>query len=63
MKKRKSPCIDQCDFSGSKGWCLGCGRTRKECEKWKSMTPYKINILEKELSKRIQQIKQANKKD
>lgn len=57
MKKRKSPCIDQCDFSGTKGWCLGCARTRKECEKWKSMTPYNINILEKDLIKRMIQIK------
>ncbi|PNQ54130.1 DUF1289 domain-containing protein, partial [Vibrio agarivorans] len=28
MKKQKSPCIDLCNFSSTKGWCLGCGRTR-----------------------------------
>ncbi|MFI3276185.1 DUF1289 domain-containing protein, partial [Vibrio sp.] len=39
MKKQKSPCIEMCDFSNSKGWCLGCGRTREECKAWKSMKP------------------------
>ena len=57
MKKRKSPCIDQCDLSATKGWCLGCGRTRKECQKWKTMTPYNVNILQKDLAKRMIQIK------
>ncbi|NOH31449.1 DUF1289 domain-containing protein [Vibrio mediterranei] len=53
MKKQKSPCIDLCDFSNSKGWCLGCGRTREECKKWKTMKPYVTKILEKELRKRL----------
>ena len=53
MKRRKSPCIDICDFSGVNGWCLGCGRNRLECQKWKKMKPYEINILEKELKKRL----------
>jgi predicted Fe-S protein YdhL (DUF1289 family) len=57
MKKRKSPCIDQCDFSGIKGWCLGCGRTKKECQNWKAMSPYNVNILQKDLTKRMIQIK------
>jgi len=37
MKKNKSPCIDICEFSGPNGWCLGCGRTRDECDRWKKM--------------------------
>ncbi|WP_039983683.1 DUF1289 domain-containing protein [Vibrio sagamiensis] len=53
MKKQKSPCIDLCNFSSTKGWCLGCGRTRAECKKWKAMKPYDINILQKELKKRL----------
>ncbi|MFA0176433.1 DUF1289 domain-containing protein [Vibrio lentus] len=57
MKKQKSPCIDMCDFSNSKGWCLGCGRTREECKDWKSMKPYAINTLKKELIKRKSQMK------
>ncbi|WP_435249189.1 DUF1289 domain-containing protein [Vibrio sp. nBUS_14] len=57
MKKQKSPCIDMCDFSNSKGWCLGCGRTREECKAWKSMKPYAINTLKKELIKRKSQMK------
>ncbi|MDP5253092.1 MULTISPECIES: DUF1289 domain-containing protein [unclassified Vibrio] len=59
MKKQKSPCIDLCDFSGPKGWCTGCGRTRKECQKWKNMKPYAANQIRNELPKRLAQIKQS----
>ncbi|QPJ62517.1 MAG: DUF1289 domain-containing protein [Candidatus Nitronauta litoralis] len=64
MKRQKSPCIDVCEFSGPKGWCLGCGRTRPECRKWKEMKPYDRNILQKKLKKRMFQIgaKQIEKK-
>lgn len=58
MKRNQSPCIDVCEFSGPKGWCLGCGRTREECNEWKSMKPYAKNILVKELKKRMVKIKQ-----
>ena len=56
MKRSKSPCIDICDFSGNKGWCLGCGRTREECNKWKSMKPYARHAIEKQLKKRLNQL-------
>ena len=56
LKRRKSPCIDICEFSGPNGWCLGCGRTRHECQRWKKMKPYEANILEKELKKRMSQL-------
>jgi len=52
-KKQKSPCIDVCKFSGPKGWCLGCGRTRGECQKWKNLKPYDKKNLEKSLRKRM----------
>ena len=58
MKKKKSPCIDICEFSGPKGWCIGCGRTRDECQKWKTLKPYALTILCKELDRRMAQIKQ-----
>ena len=35
MKHNKSPCIDICQFTGKNSWCIGCGRTRDECKKWK----------------------------
>jgi len=63
MKKHQSPCIDICEFSGTKGWCLGCGRTRQECQKWKSMTPYARKALQKQLQKRISKIKRATNAD
>ncbi|MEE1675201.1 DUF1289 domain-containing protein [Agarivorans aestuarii] len=61
MKKQKSPCIDVCNFSGPKGWCLGCGRTRKECQTWKTMKPYDANKLQKSLEKRMVKIKSGLK--
>ena len=53
MKRKKSPCIDVCKFTGPKGWCLGCGRTEHECNQWKTMKPYARNALEKELQRRM----------
>ena len=57
MKRRKTPCIDICEFTGPKGWCIGCGRTRPECDKWYSMKPYDRNILLQQLKKRMTKIK------
>ena len=62
MKSAKSPCIDICDFSGPKGWCLGCGRTRSECDNWKKMKPYDIKILQHQLKKRMLEITRKVKK-
>ncbi|MBD5769587.1 DUF1289 domain-containing protein [Marinomonas colpomeniae] len=59
MKKQKSPCIDLCNFSGPNSWCLGCARTRPECSQWKKMKPYDRNRIEKELQKRMNQIKKT----
>ena len=63
MKRNNSPCIDVCKFSGKNNWCLGCGRTREECKKWKSMKPYAKSILFKELKRRMSQIKNETVKD
>ncbi len=61
MKRSKSPCIGVCEFSHQNHWCLGCGRTRKECQQWKAMKPYARNIFLKELHKRMVQIKKKTK--
>ncbi len=53
MKQAKTPCIKICVFAGPKGWCVGCGRTQKECEQWKSMKPYDRKTIEKSLKKRL----------
>ena len=57
MKRQQSPCIDVCEFTGPKGWCLGCGRTWQECQDWKKMKPYKRKIMEKEIKRRMSQMK------
>ena len=57
MKQSKSPCIDACDFSGPKAWCLGCGRTRPECQAWKNLKPYDRNALLNELKRRMAKMK------
>ena len=51
-EKPKSPCIDVCEFSRPKGWCVGCGRTREETVGWKKMKPYEVNVISKELKRR-----------
>ena len=56
MKRHDSPCIDVCEFSGPKGWCVGCGRTRQECNEWKRMKPYTRQALLKQLKKRLTRI-------
>ena len=55
-KRHRSPCIDVCQFSGPKGWCIGCARTREECQDWKAMKPFVRKALEKELKKRMSRI-------
>ncbi len=60
MKRQKSPCIDICEFSGPKGWCIGCGRTRDECRKLKTLKPYAVKSLRKELIKRMEQMTRLN---
>ena len=59
MKKPKSPCVELCQFTGPNNWCLGCGRTREECIRWKSMKPYKKKKLENELKRRLAKITAA----
>ena len=53
MKQNKSPCIDVCQFTGPRGWGVGCGRTREECKQWKSMKPYARHAVLRELNKRL----------
>ena len=53
MGNSKSPCIDNCVFTGPKRWCIGCGRTRQECREWKNMKPFKKTNLEKQLKQRM----------
>jgi len=52
MMTSDSPCDDRCDFSGPKGWCLSCGRTRAECDKWWKMAPQDASMLFDRLRKR-----------
>lgn len=56
MKPLKSPCVNICEFVGPNGWCIGCGRTRAECQQWKKMRPYKQQILRTTLKKRMAQM-------
>ena len=53
MKRYKSPCISICQFVGKNLWCIGCGRTRDECKKWKNMKPFAIIRLQRDLKKRM----------
>ena len=35
------------EYMETQGWCLGCGRTREESNKWKSMTQDILKTIEK----------------
>tara|TARA_B100000427_G_C15078315_1_gene407286 strand:+ start:44 stop:250 length:207 start_codon:yes stop_codon:yes gene_type:complete len=59
-KRKKSPCIDVCTYSGPKGWCIGCGMTVKEIRSWRSMKPYDKNNLLKQLQRRQSELKALN---
>ena len=53
MKRKNSPCIDICQFSRKTGWCRGCGRTRDEARRWKSIKPFAKTAILKDLARRI----------
>ena len=57
MERKNSPCIDICQFSGKTGWCRGCGRTRDEVRRWKSIKPFAKTAILKDLTRRIAIIK------
>ena len=59
MKKRKSPCVDVCQFTGPSGWCIGCGRSREECARWKKMKPFEVNKIENEIKQRMAKMAQT----
>lgn len=52
----KSPCTDLCLFEGKTGWCRGCGRTRKEAQEWRKMSPYHRQTIERALAARIKAV-------
>ena len=56
MKRNYTPCVEICQFPGKNKWCIGCGRTREETKKWKSMKPFAKALLLKELKKRMSQV-------
>tara|TARA_Y100000296_G_C5016680_1_gene177766 strand:+ start:382 stop:570 length:189 start_codon:yes stop_codon:yes gene_type:complete len=62
MKKKKSPCISICKFSGPNQWCIGCGLTLKEYKKWKGLKPFDRTKLENELKQRLIKINLDKKK-
>lgn len=49
----KSPCSDICIFDNESGWCIGCGRTRKEASEWRKLSPYHRKAAERDLKRRI----------
>ena len=60
MTRKKSPCIDVCDYRGPKRWCVACGLTSQESKRWKSMKPYGRQTLLKELLRRRSDMKKRS---
>ena len=63
MSKNLNPCINICRFIGIKGWCIGCGRTKEEAQKWKNLKPFIQKKIINKLKKRKEKmgIKQSEK--
>lgn len=59
----KSPCIDLCVFDGKSGWCEGCGRTRKEAQEWRKLTPYRQKAIARALEGRMAMLRQQSNKE
>ncbi|MBQ86308.1 MAG: DUF1289 domain-containing protein [Gammaproteobacteria bacterium] len=53
MRKKKSLGINVCTFLDPSSYCLGCGRTRKECRAWNFKKPYAKANFKTELKKRM----------
>ena len=56
-KRDKSPCVDVCKYAGPRGWCLGCGMTRKESRGWDGLKPYDRTSLRKALTRRVAEMR------
>lgn len=59
MNKRASlpsPCKDVCIFDQATGWCIGCGRTLKECRNWHSAPRRELRALSAALPKRLREL-------
>jgi hypothetical protein len=52
----KSPCIDICKFDRRSGWCIGCGRTKDECKRWKKVAKHKRKAIKAELPQRLEEL-------
>ena len=56
MKRKNSPCIDICQFSGKNG-CVRLRSDAEEARKWKSIKPFAKSAILKDLTRRIVIIK------
>ncbi|MBO67787.1 MAG: DUF1289 domain-containing protein [Acidiferrobacteraceae bacterium] len=56
MGKIYNPCNDICIYTGPKGWCIGCGRTRAESRQWERLQPYARQRILQQLKRRLAKI-------
>jgi predicted Fe-S protein YdhL (DUF1289 family) len=54
----KSPCVNVCRFDGRTGWCVGCGRTLRECCEWKKAPRPRLLVISKALPSRLSKLSQ-----
>jgi len=57
--KVQSPCVDICVFDKDSGWCVGCGRTRVECNRWKSAPRRELRAIMAALAKRLRTLESS----
>lgn len=52
-----TPCTGICTIDDTKGWCIGCGRSRKEIAQWSKMNNQdKLVLIRKDLKNRLKEM-------
>ncbi|MBM3487787.1 MAG: DUF1289 domain-containing protein [Alphaproteobacteria bacterium] len=56
MAKTGSPCLDICRWDSRTGWCVGCGRTRDEHDRWAKIGPFRQRTVTADLPRRMKRL-------
>jgi predicted Fe-S protein YdhL (DUF1289 family) len=50
-----TPCVKVCRIDGKSGYCIGCGRTRREIAEWTGFTKNeRLSVMDKCLGRLVE---------
>jgi len=61
--KIDTPCVKICKINESVGYCIGCGRTRREIAEWTGLTKNERLTIMAECLVRIERMTKRGKQD